>query len=183
MTIFHISGNQGSGKTTLGNKLKNKIKNKAIIKDFDELYSEFRNTKKRSYQKYINDFIKSHRNKDIIFTGLDADICLGSGKGNNYYDMKADYKYYINIDENIILKQKFLRQVDKLYERKEWFINTFLENKKNEKFIREKILRFVDISSWRKQMNKCNNLYRKRGYKFMSRENIYNDILKKLNYN
>lgn len=78
--------------------------------------------KKRSYQKYINDFIKSHRNKDIIFTGLDADICLGSGKGNNYYDMKADYKYYINIDE-----------------RKEWFINTFLENKKNEKFIREKI--------------------------------------------
>ena len=47
-------------------------------------------------------------------------------------------KYYINIDENIILKQKFLRQVDKLYERKEWFINTFLENKKNEKFIREK---------------------------------------------
>ena len=124
-----------------------------------------------------------NRNKDIIFTGLDADICLGSGKGNNYYDMKADYKYYINIDENIILKQKFLRQVDKLYERKEWFINTFLENKKNEKFIREKILRFVDISSWRKQMNKCNNLYRKRGYKFMSREDIYNDILKKLNYN
>ena len=83
-----------------------------------------KSTKKRSYQKYINDFIKSHRNKHIIFTGLDADICLGSGKSNNYYDMKADYKYYIDIDENIILKQKFLRQVDKLYERKEWFIKT-----------------------------------------------------------
>ena len=97
--------------------------------------------------------------------------------------MKADYKYYIDIDENIILKQKFLRQVDKLYERKEWFIKTFLENKKNEKFIREKILRFVDISSWKKQMKECNNLYKKRNYKFMSREDIYNDILKKLNYN
>ena len=47
----------------------------------------------------------------------------------------------------------------------------------------KKILRFFDISSWRKQMNKCNNLYRKKGYKFMSREDIYNDILKKLNYN
>ena len=41
MTIFHISGNQGSGKTTLGNKLKNKLKNEVIIKDFDELYGEF----------------------------------------------------------------------------------------------------------------------------------------------
>ena len=84
--------------------------------------------KKRSYQKYIYDFIKSNRNrnKNIIFTGLDADICLGSGESNNYYDMKADYKYYIDIDENIILKQKFLRQVDKLYERKDWFIKTFL---------------------------------------------------------
>lgn len=39
--------------------------------------------------------------------------------------MKVDYKYYIDIDENIILKQKFLRQVDKLYERKDWFIKTF----------------------------------------------------------
>jgi len=74
MTIFHISGNQGSGKTTLGNKLKNKV----IIIDFDELYGEFKNTKKRSYQKYIYDFIKSHRNKNIIFTGLNADICLGA---------------------------------------------------------------------------------------------------------
>lgn len=180
MTIFHISGNQGSGKTTLGNKLKKILKNKVIIKDFDELYSEFNNTKKRSYQKYIYDFIKSHRNKHIIFTGLDADICLGSGENNYYYDMKADYKYYIDIDENIILKQKFLRQVDKLYERKNWFIDTFLENKKNEKFIREKILRFVDISSWRKQMKECNKLYKKRKYKFMSREEIYNDIMSKI---
>ena len=180
MTIFHISGNQGSGKTTLGNKLKKILGNKVIIKDFDELYNEFKNKKKRSYQKYIYDFIKSHRNKNIIFTGLDADICLGSGESNNYYDMKADYKYYIDIDENIILKQKFLRQVDKLYERKDWFIDTFLENKKNEKFIQEKILRFVDILSWRKQMNECNKKKRKRGYKFMNREDIYNDVLVKI---
>ena len=29
-------------------------------------------------------------------------------------------------------------------------------------------------------MKECNNLYKKRNYKFMSREDIYNDILKKL---
>jgi adenylate kinase family enzyme len=178
--IFHISGNQGSGKTTLGNKLKKALGNKVIVKDFDELYGEFRNTKRRSYQKYIYDFIKSHRNKHIIFTGLDADICLGDGKNNNYYDMKADYKYYIDIDENMILRQKFLRQVDKLYKRKNWFIDTFLENKENEKFIRDKIMRFVDIPSWRKQMKECNKLYKRRGYKFTSREDIYDNILSKL---
>jgi len=48
MTIFHISGNQGSGKTTLGNKLKAILGNKVIIKDFDELYGEFKNTKKEA---------------------------------------------------------------------------------------------------------------------------------------
>lgn len=48
MTIFHISGNQGSGKNTLGIKLKSILGNKVII----------------------NDFIKSHRNKNIIFTGF-----------------------------------------------------------------------------------------------------------------
>ena len=94
--------------------------------------------------------------------------------------MKADYKYYIDIDENIIIKQKFLRQVDKLYDRKKWFIDTFLENKKNEKFIQEKILRFVDISTWRKQMKECNKLYKKRNYKFISREDIYDEIISKI---
>ena len=41
--------------------------------------------------------------------------------------MRADYKYYIDIDENIILKQKFLRQVDKLYKKKDWsnLVNLF----------------------------------------------------------
>ena len=29
-------------------------------------------------------------------------------------------------------------------------------------------------------MNECNKLYRKRGYKFMNREYIYNDILAKI---
>ena len=91
--------------------------------------------------------------------------------------MKADHKYYIYIDENIILKQRFLRQVDKLFKRKDEFINTFLENKKNEKLIQEKILRYVNIIAWRKQMNECNKLYKKRDYKFMNREQIYNDIL------
>ena len=59
MTIFHIAGNQGSGKTTLGKKLYAKLGNNIVIKDLDDLHGEFFETKKRNYQKYIYDFIKS----------------------------------------------------------------------------------------------------------------------------
>ena len=178
--IIHISGAQGSGKTTLGVMLQNKIKSKIIVKDLDELHEEFMKTKKNNYQQYIYDFINLHHKKHIIFTGLDADICLVDGSGNKYYDLKSDYNYYINIDEDTIIKQRFLRQVKKLYDRKEWFINTYLENKKSEKIIQDKILRYVNIMSWKEQMKQCNRLYKKRKYKFMNRDSIYNDIISKI---
>ena len=174
--IIHIAGAQGSGKTTLGNKLKNKYK--IVVKDLDDLHTDFVQTKKKSYQQFIYSFIKLNKNKSIIFTGLDADICLGNKSKNNYYDLKADYKYYIDIDENIILKQRFLRQVNKLYNRKDWFINTYL--KSNEKFIQDKILRFINISSWKKEMKECKKLYKSRKYKFKNREEIYNNVIKNL---
>lgn len=39
--IIHISGPSGAGKTTLGNKLKEKFKNKIVVKDLDDLRNEF----------------------------------------------------------------------------------------------------------------------------------------------
>lgn len=38
--IIHVCGSSGSGKTILGNKLKEKFKNKIIVKDLDELLDE-----------------------------------------------------------------------------------------------------------------------------------------------
>ena len=78
--IIHISGVSGAGKTTLGNKLKEQFKNKIVVKDIDDLRTEFikkyyDNKKfdiidKEEYQIYINNFIKKHSSKPLIFVGL-----------------------------------------------------------------------------------------------------------------
>ena len=41
--IIHNSGSIGSGKTILGNKLKDKYGDKIMVKDLDDLYYEFIN--------------------------------------------------------------------------------------------------------------------------------------------
>jgi hypothetical protein len=57
--IIHISGPQGAGKTTLGNKIKDKYGDHIYLKDLDDLYAEFSNQKKiNDYQLFINNFIK-----------------------------------------------------------------------------------------------------------------------------
>ena len=53
--IIHISGPQGAGKTTLGNKLKEKYNDMIYVKDLDDLYDEFtRQDKINNYQEFIN---------------------------------------------------------------------------------------------------------------------------------
>ena len=39
--IIHISGPQGAGKTTLGNKIKDKYDDRVYLKNLDDLYDEF----------------------------------------------------------------------------------------------------------------------------------------------
>ena len=112
--IIHICGPSGSGKTTLGNKLKKKYGNKIVVKDLDDLRDEFIKSyygKKRwtfinvqKYQKYINDYIKKHSKKTIIFVGLNDNI-FGRNK-ELYYNIHSDYNFYIDIDDNVIITQK-----------------------------------------------------------------------------
>lgn len=39
--IIHISGASGSGKTFLGNKLRQEFKSKVVVKDLDDLRDKF----------------------------------------------------------------------------------------------------------------------------------------------
>ena len=71
--VIHISGPSGVGKTTLGNKLKEKFGNKIMVKDLDDLRFEFVKEKygsykkvwstkdfvwdKKGYQKWIDDYV------------------------------------------------------------------------------------------------------------------------------
>lgn len=174
--IVHICGPQGSGKSTLGKKLLEIYEDKIHIKDLDNLRDDFSTSKKADYQKYIDDYIEVHNDKPLIFTGLDADLCLGSvepSDDDKTYDLHTSHKFYISLPDEKILRQRFLRQITKLNDRKEWFFDTWLEKPE---FINKKLFRFIDLNGWKKQMDNCNELYKERGYEFKHPDVIFEKV-------
>lgn len=177
--IFHVSGPQGSGKTTLGNKLLELFDDSIYVKDLDDLFNEFTNSDDNDYQIFIDNFVETHQDKPLIFVGLDADRCLGpaepyrSKQSDKYYNLYAKYKFYIDLPQEQILKQRFLRQVNKMYKRKEWFFDTWLEKPE---MINAKLKRFTDLEGWKLEMESCADLYTERDYKFMHPDNILKKI-------
>ena len=125
--IIHIAGTQGSGKSTIGNKLLKEYPNEIYVCDLDDVHGEFlTQSLSKSYQKYIDKYIRSHSDKPIIFVGLDAELCLGLMEDSDiYYNLYSKYNYYILSNETT-LKQRFFRQIDKLDTRKEYFFNEWL---------------------------------------------------------
>ena len=186
-TIIHICGASGSGKTFLGNQLKEEFGKKIVIKDLDELRDEhIKQTYDTSkgwsidevkYQKYIDDFVNKQK-KPIIFVGLNDNIL---GTKNIYYNVHSQYNFYIDIDDKVIVKQKCIRfltdylplNLDKSA------INDIMNN--NDFFIKQ-ITKLIKNECSMEKLVKLNNKwkkdYEKQGYKFMSRENIYKSVVK-----
>lgn len=188
--IIHISGPSGSGKTFLGNKLKEKFGNKVVVKDLDDFIDEFirdfyGNKKwtfidEKEYQNYIDNFINKQK-KTIIFVGL--------SDNNNpkverfieknikkYYDLHSQHNYYIDIDDIIILKQKCLRTLEAIQKDKR-AIDDLVNN--NERFIKmavKGIKKDCSLKEVLKMNNRWKKDYKKMGYKFLSREEIFKDV-------
>jgi tRNA uridine 5-carbamoylmethylation protein Kti12 len=185
--IIHISGPSGAGKSTLGKKLKKYYKNKIIVKDIDDLRQEFikeyygnnewSTFNKAAYQKFIYSFISSCL-KPLIFVGLNN---MPFWHKNVYYDLRADHKFYINLANDIILKQKCLRYFtdmanigkDKIAMR-----DLTTNNKKFLKNIWRDLQNECDETSVNKINNKWNSDYKKQKYIFMSGDDIYNEVLR-----
>lgn len=139
--IIHISGASGSGKTFLGDRIKEKLKNNCIIKDLDDLRDEFINkfygNKKWTYideyeyQRYINDYINKQK-KPIVFVGLNDNTIYGKNK-KLYYNLHSQYNYYIEIDDMTIVKQKCLRLLNSIQNDK-FAMNDLIKN--NEMFVK-----------------------------------------------
>jgi adenylate kinase family enzyme len=192
--IIHICGPSGSGKTTLGNKLKKKFDNKIIVKDLDDLRDEFIKSyygekrwtfiNVREYQKYINDYIKKHNKKPIIFVGLNDNTIFGRDK-ELYYNVHSNYNFYIDIDDNVIIEQKCERFILE-------FLPEILKSEKkditenNENFIKQ-VTRVLKEECSLKKTKKLNKKwakdYKKMGYIFLSRENIYKKVFSILKWN
>jgi adenylate kinase family enzyme len=188
--IIHISGPSGAGKSTLGKKLKQYYKNKIIVKDIDDLREEFikeyygnkdwSTFNKAAYQKFIYSFI-SRCSKPLIFVGLNN---MPFWHKNVYYDLRADYKFYIHLANDVVLKQKCLRYFtdmanigkDKIAMR-----DLTTNNKKFLKIISRDLQNECDETFVNRFNNKWNSDYKKQKYNFMSGDDIYNDVLRILN--
>jgi deoxyadenosine/deoxycytidine kinase len=184
--IIHISGASGSGKTFLGNQLKEKFGKKIIVKDLDDLHDEFITIfyghkkwtyiNEKEYQNFIDTFIDKQK-KPIVFVGLNENTVDGKNK-SLYYDLHSQYNYYIDIDDTIIVKQKCLRLLD-IYKNNEIAMKDLIDN--NENFIKSMQLAIshtCNLKKLIKKNKKWKNDYEKQGYKLMSRENIFKNVSK-----
>ena len=185
--IIHISGPSGSGKTTLGNKLKEKFGKKIVVKDIDNLRREFikkhyNNKKwskidKESYQQYINDYVVT-QTKPIIFVGLNH---MPWWHKNHYYNMHSNYNYYIEIDDDTLIKQKCLRLFEDMQTFDKMAMDDLINNnKKFVKLTKDAIERDCGKKEITKMNKKWNKDYKKQKYKFMTHENIFRNVSKLL---
>jgi len=186
--IIHISGASGSGKTTLGNKLKETFGKKIIVKDLDELRAEFIEShygKKFNwekfdsylYQSFLDKYILSQK-KPLILVGLNHMFWHNK---KLYYNVHSEYNYYIDIDDMLIVKQKCIRFLTDMVTKKAFLHDITEDNEKFVRFIKENI----EGECGTKETLKLNKMwkkdYEKQGYKFMSRENIFKNVVKILN--
>lgn len=182
--IIHISGAPGSGKTTIGQKLKEHYKTKVIVKDLDDLFAEFMklNTKKfssKKYQNFIDDFINKNNNKSIIFVGLNSEHLT-----NKFYKINPDYKFYIDLPVDINLKRHFLREIDGwlnwMQNRdKNILFNQLIENEnKVINGLTNSFTSTLKISKQKKFIMSFDAHYITENYQFLSSTQIYNKIIK-----
>ena len=182
--IIHISGASGSGKTTLGIKLTEQFKNKIVLKDIDNLKRDFIQKyygdnkfdiiDKLEYQKYIDNFVKKHSFKPLIFVGLNN---IPKWHNNHYYDMHSTYNYFIDLDDETIIKQKCKRLLNIFAN--DYNMKMLVNN--NKQYIKNLSIG-IDYECNLKKTIKLNNKwkkdYMKQDYKFMSIENIFKNVSK-----
>ena len=181
--IIHICGPIASGKSTIAKNIKNKYKNKIVVKDLDDLFNKFIKSHKftiKSYQKYINDFINKHSNKPIIFVGINQDM----GRSKNLYDLYADYKLFIDLNIKENAKRRFIRDYkedikyyflwnydgsnpssEKIYNM--WIKDENMNTKRLQTIIKE-----MSPNGLEKNTILFRNQYKKLGYKFMKSNKI-----------
>ena len=172
--LIHIAGPTGSGKTTLGSRIKKKYPF-ILVKDLDEIFKDLpaiypkeylKMKEKEFYEKYLEDgvnkFISDYSHSTIIFVG--ANIKSPGFDDIKYIDIPAKYKFYIEIPEIKILERRFNRHIDFIKDN----IKDYFDKTLNEKPL------CVDFEKWKKKIN-ANDLsyYKKQDYKFLDNEDIY----------
>ena len=194
MTIIHISGASGSGKSFLGDQLKAKFGNKIVVKDIDALRMDFIKKHyrdlcgdppcfnfgvidKAGYQVYIDDFVKKHTSKPLVFVGLNH---MPWWHKNHYYDMHSTEKYFIDLDDKTLLKQKCKRLLLECANSEEDMKYLIDNNEKYIKNVSNALAEECNLKKTIKSNNKLRKDYRKQGHEIMSREDIFKHVSNRL---
>lgn len=130
--IIHISGSYGSGKSTLGYKLKNRFKNKIMVIELDNLlFDRKHGVSDREFKKIIRAktkagmhrewkrivkhalirFINKNKNKIIVFVGiLQIVTFINTMLVVDRVEIdEADYKFFIDISDQQLIYRYYDR--------------------------------------------------------------------------
>jgi len=184
--IVHISGPSGAGKTTLGKRLKSEFRSSIVVKDIDDLRTEFIQQfygsnswtviDKEAYQQFIDAFV-AKQTKPIIFVGLNH---MPWWHKQHYYDMHSTSNWYITIDDKTLITRKCKRLLTDVQTDKIAMEHLIHENQDFIRRFASAIRRECSLTKL-KQLNKqWNTDYKRQGYKFASANVIYNGVVKLL---
>ena len=199
LPIIHILAEPGSGKTTLGLKLKD-YSNKFAIIELDDIddpialkmldtpkYFKLLVSKKESDFKnffilknnkcviQINKLIKKYQkeNKIVVITGVTIDI----------KNIEITDKYFINIDPKQLFKQLNLRTLNDIVKQNKK-IQFLIENENPEKINHILLYKYKLRAPFLANYNRLtsfleNRIKTNKDYKLMLFDEIYNDIISK----
>jgi len=182
--IIHISGFPGSGKTTLGEKIKKIFKNiivydtdgfiqhhtlegKQLLKlESNKKFKEYKILWKKTIKNKINSFISKYKNKIIVFVGsLD-----NFAPSNTIYNIKADYKFCLDVSLNELMKRYYLR----IYYMEQKSTKEQSENYWNN--LSKEIYHINGSDNMIKDHEKYNKWHKDNNYIFLNDRQIINEI-------
>jgi hypothetical protein len=134
------------------------------------------------YQAFLDQYVLSIK-KPLILVGLNHMFWFNK---DLYYNVHSTYNFYIDIDDMLIVKQKCIRfltdELPDMVTKNESIIRDITEdNPKFVRLIKENIERECGTEETLKLNRMWKKDYKKQGYTFMSREDIYKSIVTILN--
>lgn len=174
--IIHISGPSGSGKTTLGKRIQKHFN--VTVKDLDDLRDEFINAyygdkswstlDEPAYQKHIDNYIEDIKGH-LVLTGLSCT----PWNHTHYFDVHATHKYYIAVDDKVILKQKCLRWFHEIINDKIAMDDLVNRNDRFLRGINYGINEACCLEKIKEESTQWNEAHKIMGYTFASADEIF----------